>query len=152
MGERFLCCLEPGLSATRFVVYVVCACDVPSGVFQRHPLLIRNEPLRGRPRALTFEGFQSWTRSDTDRAMTPPIAAPAPSHSLVCRSCILASRGAILHVLRRVDEFVTPFLCHETFTAACEEEASVHTLAFHVAPAWKQAVQAATRGHLTYFV
>jgi hypothetical protein len=74
---------------------------------------------------------------------------------LVCRFCIPASRDAIPHVERRIDEFLTPFLCHKTFTAACEEGASIHTLDFlleRVAPVWKEAVRGATRGgHMHVF-
>jgi hypothetical protein len=58
-------------------------------------------------------------------------------------------------VVRRIDNYAMPFLCHETFTAACEEGASIRSLDFlfaHVAPVWKKAVQAATRGgHMHVF-
>jgi hypothetical protein len=70
-----------------------------------------------------------WTRSDTNvflQAMSSDASCRSASTitQLVCRYGIPASRGAIPHVLRRIDEYVTPFLCHETFTAACEAGAS----------------------------
>jgi hypothetical protein len=51
--------------------------------------------------------------------------------------------------VRCIDEYAMPFLCHETFTAACKEGASIRTLDFlleHVAPVWEDGVWAATQG------
>jgi hypothetical protein len=90
-----------------------------------------------------------------DGSCTSASTSASTITQIVCWHCFHASRGAIPHVVRRIDEYATPFLCHETFSATCEEGASVQTLDFlfaHVAPVWKKAVQAATRGgHMHVF-
>ncbi|KAF4128950.1 Ankyrin repeats domain-containing protein [Phytophthora infestans] len=67
----------------------------------------------------------------------------------VVKNCLPLNDDGLLHVVRSISEFLTPFLCSEVFTAACEEGASRDTLDVllqETTPVWKEAVQAAVRG------
>ncbi|KAG3162560.1 hypothetical protein PI126_g5938 [Phytophthora idaei] len=68
---------------------------------------------------------------------------------LVVEQCLPANENALPHVVRSIDAYLTPLLCHEIFTAACEGGASRCILDFllqRTTPVWKEAAHAAVRG------
>ncbi|ETO58856.1 hypothetical protein F444_22767 [Phytophthora nicotianae P1976] len=69
---------------------------------------------------------------------------------LVVKNCLPVNGSSLLHVVRAIDKYLTPFLGHNVFRAACEGGASRYTLSCllqRITPNWKKAVRAAVRGN-----